>query len=419
MKINSKIKIPHLFVFIVFCLTFNAVKYWPLFGITSICYAMGIILPFIICPSFYGTKQLLWFLLYAVVVSLNFLTGDVYMDNTNSLMIGFVGFYVSMAMSYYVFTRNDISLMRAIVYTVCVVIIWTTVVTAIYDRMFPGMVRMLYGVAVKGLEAKVDLGSFKKYYAMGLSSYAMPHAIPVLIPAFVMGVKNSSLDKKQRVLSAIMLLCCLMLVYFSGATGPVLVSFMVLLISLIIRRGSLVLNVFVFIIVFLLIMPFVMDDQFLLAALEWIDGLVGGEGYFHYKIIDFEESIIYEENAGDVAAREELYGQTIGLIFDNVKNLFIGVQEGHGGHSALMDRFASLGLVGFIPLMAVLVSQAKFLVKQLPANTRMYYYTSILAAMMMLLSKNVTGWTMWFFLFAALPFYLVYFSNSYFANKRI
>ena len=100
---------------------------------------------------------------------------------------------------------------------------------------------------------------------------------------------------------------------------------------------------------------------------------------------------------------------TIAAIFDNP---IIGAQEGMGHHSALLDRFASLGLVGFIPLICLLVLQTKYILRKLPSQIHIYYYVGLLAAFMMLISKNITGWGMWFFLFAAMPFLIVYFSNA-------
>ncbi len=407
MRINSKyLKIPYLYVFIVFCLTFSAVKYWPLIGITSICYAIGIALPILICRTFFNTPSFQCFIAYGLVVLLNFFAGDDYFSNANSLMIGFIGFYVSLSMSYYVFQNKDYDLLKKIVFTLLIVLLWTTVATAYFDISSPGLVRYAYGVVLRGDSEET---MFNPMLALGLSSYALPHCLPVLIPPFVMGLRNKSLAKMQRALAVLALACCLMLVYFSGASGPLLVSFVIVLISFIVRKGSVSSNIAIFVLALLIVAPFLFNEELLLGVLDWFDGLVGVESYFHKKIGDIQDSIVYGDSSGDVEARGDLYSMTIAAILENP---IIGVQEGMGKHSALLDRFASLGLVGFIPLICLLVLQTKYTLRKLPSQIHIYYYVGLLAAFMMLISKNITGWGMWFFLFAAMPFLLVYYSNA-------
>lgn len=407
MRAESRgLKLSYLYVFIVFCLTLNAVKYWPLFGITSICFGIGIILPFIICPSFFSTRMFQFFSLYALVVLINHLLGDAYLSNRGSLLIGFVGFFASMSMSYYVFTNSDYKLMRAIIYTVLIVLLWTTVVTAYFDYLSPGIVRMVNSIVREG---GVESNSFNSLYAAGLSSYYLPHAVPILITPFVIGIKNSSLTRKERIISAVMLVCCLLLVYFSGATGPLLVAIVILLLSFVVRKGSVRLNIFILVVGVLLVVPFILNEDLMLAALEWVDDLVGGEGYFHKKIMDFQDSIFYNEASGDIEVRSNLYDMTFDAIMSHP---IFGVLERHGGHSALFDRFASLGLVGFVPLIAIFVVQTQYIKKIISSQYHVYYYLSLVAAFLMLTFKNATGWGMWFFLFAAMPFLFVYYSNA-------
>ena len=400
---NSGFKLSYLYVFIVFCLTFNAVKYWPLFGIMSICYGIGIMLPFIICTGFFNTRMNKFFVFYAFVVLINHLLGDVYLSNRNSLLIGFVGFFVSMSMSYYIFTKGDYNLMRAIILTVLIVLLLNTIATAYFNFFIPGLVRYAYGVSQLGDK------DFNSLYALGLSSYALPHAVPILIPPLVLGIKNSSLKTSQRIFTAIILVCCIMLVYFSGAVGPLLVALVILIMSFVIRRGSVRSNIVIIFLGFMMAVLFILSDNLMLNALGMFDDFIGREGYFHNKVVDFENSIIYGSASGDVENRGILYRTTINAIFEHP---LFGAQDGLGGHSALMDRFAALGLVGFIPFVAMLVSQISYVLKNLPSQIHIYYYMSLVAALVMLISKNIAGWSMWFFLFAALPFLLVYYSDA-------
>ena len=273
----------------------------------------------------------------------------------------------------------------------------------------PGLVRMAHLTA---LVNPGDLTTFKPMFMLGLSSYELPHALPLLMPAFVLGVKNNLLSKKQRLLSAIMLACSLMLVYFSGATGPMLVSLMVLLMSFLVSKGSTASNVLKLSVVVLIMAPFIIDDQFMLAGLDWVDGLLGGEGYFHSKVEDFQDTIMYGGAEGDVEERQDLYGNSISVLLENPLHILIGAQEGYGVHSVLLDRLASLGLIGFIPLISLFVVQFKFVMKHISSQYYVYYFLGLFAAFMMMISKNVSGWNLWFILFSALPFCVFVYSDS-------
>lgn len=414
-KTNIRLELPYLYIITVFFLTFNAVKYWPILGAATIASGIGIILPFFICHSFFQTKQLGYFLIYAIVVFLNFISGDSYFGNSNSLFLGFVGFFVSMSMAYYAFKSQEYNLMRVIIYTLIVVLLWTTLATAYFDMTSPGLVRYAYGLQQEGSD---QAAMFYPMYFWGLSSYAFPHAVPVLIPPIIMGLRNSSLKMKRRLLSGVLAFCCLLLVYFSGATGPLLVSLMVLFMSLVIHEGRTSSNIIKLAVIILILSPFIFSKELLLSGLEWVDGLLGDEGYFHYKVVDFQDTLMYSDAAGDVEQRQGLYGSSLDVIFDNPLNIIFGAQEGYGGHSALLDRFASLGLVGFVPLICLFVAQFKFVLKFLHPRYRTFYYLGLFAAFMMLISKNVTGWNMWFIIFSALPFITFINSGSDKALKR-
>ena len=408
-KTSIRLELPYLYIITVFFLTFNAVKFWPIPGAITIASGIGIVLPFFICRSFFKTNQFGYFLLYAVVVFLNHMLGDKYFSNTNSLFSGFIGFFVALPLTYYVFKNREYTLLRVIIYTLMVVLLWTTVATAFFDWQFPGLVRMVYSEASRG---EGDLSYSNYLYAWGLSSYTLPHALPLLIPAFVLGIKNRSLEKRKRFLSGLMLLCCLGLTYFSGATGPVLVAIMILFMSLLLRKGDITTNIARLFSIAIIITPFIISDQFALMGLEWVDGLIGGEGYFHNKIMDFQYSILYDESSGSLEARVGLLGSSLDVFFDNPLNFLIGAKDGYGGHSALLDRLASLGIVGFIPFVCLLIVQFRFVSKYLVLQYRAYYFLGLFAAFMMMVSKNVSGWYIWFCLFTVLPFCIYFYSDT-------
>jgi hypothetical protein len=394
-----KFTVPNLYLLVVFVMTFNAVQYWPIPGIVIISMAIGILLPFSTNKKFFSTNLVGWLFLYVLIVWLNNVAGDAYLSNTMMLLHSFMGLYVSFSLTYYVYEKGDVNLQQWVIFILIFILLWTTIATYIFDKEFPGIVRLLYRQKVKGGDEVVVIPKF--FYMMGLSSYSQPHALPILIPAFVMGLRNSNAKKLIRLAMAIGLVSCMMLLYFSGASGALTVGVMILICSLLVTKGSTTKNLFRLMFVLLLFLPFILEAPFVLGLLDWLDGLVGDESFFHVKIMDIEDTIIYGDASGDVEARQGKYDKTLDAIVDN---LMIGTNEGSGGHSALFDRLASLGLVGFIPLITMMILQIKYAVKHIDRQYLFYYYLGVLAAFLMITTKNIAGWDTWFFLFTALPF---------------
>lgn len=410
-NLTSNDKVPYLYLITVFSLTFLGIIYWPGIGFSAryLGWALGIILPAVLAPKFFNQRSFAFFIAYAIVVYLNYMAKDSYFSNMKKVMEGLVTLYIPLGITYYAMRYRNKDWMRAIFLVAMFVVIWITIATAFVDVKIPGAVRIIHTELQNG---DAELSDYKHFYAMGLSNYLLPHALPAIIPIFAIGLREKGFPIKRKIVPIALLLCIMMLIYFSGATGPMMVGIGTLAFSLWVKPGRIKAALTSAIIFALLVLPFLFSDDLMLNLLKTIDDLMGNEGHFHGKVVAFQESILLGEASGTLANRQDLYWADIEAFLDNI---IIGTQA-QGGHSVILARLGSLGLVGIIPFIMILIDQAKMSVKIIPLNYRIYYYLGSLAAFLMILTKGVASWEVYFFWFTLLPFGIVFFADR---NERI
>jgi len=93
------------------------------------------------------------------------------------------------------------------------------------------------------------------------------------------------------------------------------------------------------------------------------------------------------ESGGSFAAREDLHQRSWDSFFSNI---LIGGGMA-GGHSSLIDRLATMGLLGFIPYFMIYYSIIKQWVKHFDRFGKRYYYLGVLSVVVMLYSKGLFG----------------------------
>ena len=395
-KEKYNFKLPYLYLVVVFFLTMWGARFL-IPGSLPASEILGVLLSFTVCGAFLLTKQFFLLVFYSIVVFFNYYTGDAYLSDGRLLLDNVVSMLVSLSLSFYVFRKHDDRLMQLIIYLVYFITIWTAIATFVIDLTYPEIVREIAYI----MNGKIvdDWTGYIAFFKMGLSDYYSPHAIPILIPPLVLGIKNDEL-RKYRFQLYFVLIACFFIMFLSGATGPLLIGIMVLVMSFVVSEGSNRNNIIRTTIAFLLFSPFIYSDVFFLGLLSWIDGLIGNGSIFHDKIDDFQRLLISGNFSGDIEMRNDLYSETI----DGIKeNILIGSDKAFGGHSALLDRFSSMGLVGIVPLFLIFFFQAKFVLRFISRKARIYYYLGIIAAILELTIKGVTCWSIWFYFFAVLP----------------
>lgn len=399
MSINSKNNgLQWVIPFVILFCSWSFLGGWiSLFGRLWIWLILGSLSLAFIVPGFFKTKAFFALLLYALVVFINFIGGDEYyksfiyvsVDVLQFLFFGGVGYYL-------IHSKDEEQLSGKIMYLALIVIVFTSIGTFFADKIYPNIVRTLVVYRNVGV-------SCEPYYRLGVCRYDMPHAMPILIPAFILWLKQKQTGRWGKILALIMLLFDLLLIWTSGATTPLLLAVFALGASLVIiptyNRKKNIGRVLIFLI---LASPLTMSSV-QLNIIHSLGRIIPDENSNKGKLKDFEDRIVYgEEEGGDLKGREDLYATSFEAF---VKNPILGTDklDDLGGHSIILDRLGTLGLVGFIPFILFLWFMIKDAFSNISPHKRMFYIIGVCCFLLMFALKNVSESWMHLAAFILLP----------------
>ncbi len=399
-KLFGGINILYYFPVVIIIFTFTLLYAWipPLKNMVLL--YLGLVVGIIASRRYYQRPMMIAFLIYVIVLFLNLYTGDSWISSNNVFSKEITNLLLTGLMSYAIITSKDSKLIKFTVVSFILMLIVNAIGTAIVETIVPGSIRTLEQMRHQGDEHTILL-----YFRFGMANYALPSALVSVIPMFVLGVKINKNSKQKRLLLIAGLVASLMLTYFSGSTTAFILGILGTIVGVFVtpktgRRQLASLAVLGLVFAFIL-----SNDQLMLSSLNTFDGWVGNEGYFHNKVSDFEELIMYGEATGSVEGRQDLYMETWNAI---KQNPFLGVNSPTGGHSLLLDHWGCLGLVGFIPFLIFVFSQIKLSSILIPSTTKTYYFICVFITFLMMAIKNMNGWETWMCLFTILPALCVY-----------
>ena len=342
---------------------------------------------------------------YVSVVMLNFFSGDYYYRSFPRACSEFAMLLFSSALGYYCFQPDNERTSKTIMWVLIIIISITSIMTFILDIKNPGILRQ----AASSVFSDNDMSEVIAGYKMGMSNYYLPHALPVLIPSLVLGIKNKELEPILRIINILVLLLVLILIFVSNAATPILIAMIILMVSIGTIRVSIKKSIFYLVFVSLIVAPMLINDNILVSLIDYICNHINEDSTFYYRLMDIEESIIYKEAIGDLDARLELYNvSSTGFL----GSIVFGSNDAVGGHSAIIDRLATMGLVGFIPYFIFIWQQMKSTYKCIPNHIKIYYLEGVLAGVAMLLTKNMSNWEMWLMMFVLMPIITIQFGKE-------
>lgn len=378
--------------------------YFPILSRTWIWILVGCVISSLTSPTYYRQSSMKWLLLYVLVLLANFLMGDYTYGNFPLLALEIGVLVLSTFLSYYFFILKNYNTSRAVMIELLILISIISIFTFVLDRQYPGVLRN----SIQILFSERDSSIMNSYYRLGMSNYYLPHALPIIIPPLIMGVKNKGLKVWVRFLLLVVLVLSLVLIYVSNAATAVILTMMVLLMALITYSGLDQNNATWFAIIVLVFLPFFFFKDLMAQTLGFLSSLFP-EGNVNDRIIDLEQSLISNEAQGDMEGRMSLYTSSVN---DFVTSILLGSNNKPGGHSALLDKLAALGLIGIIPYIIFIWLQFKQMSKIIPRKNRLFYYEGFLAGIMMLTFKNMDSWEMWLMMFVMLPMLTLYLGSD-------
>lgn len=381
-------------LFIVY-FTSEQLKLFLPFVSEAIMIILAVIMLFVLDRKFFQYPFFKWWLAYSLIVLINLLFGDAYFSNliyTTSILL-FILF--SSVLGNYCL-NNNLPLAKITIVFFSVTLIYIATCSFVIDLVQPGIIRIATGQGYGG-----DTSLLTSLYLTGMSNYYLPHALPLLIPTFIMGLRNKQLSKIIKVFLLLSLIACLVLIYISYATTALLLAIILLLLAIFANKAD-NLKQYVAIIIFvsILFLPLMLNKDFLISFLQQVDIWIGGEGELHAKLLMFQDSIHMGKATGDMEERVDLYNRSTSSLFSNI---IWGTNNKIGGHSYVLDNFASLGLLGFVPLVLMLYNQIKYSYLKMPKSAIIYFCLSVFGGVLMITLKSMSNWEMWLILLCIMP----------------
>lgn len=385
----------YLFPVVILCYTFTLLWGWIPLTHSIITIAVGMAAGLVVSYKYLSQKPVLYLLLYEVVLVLNMLSGDYRYHTWREVFNVTVEILIPVLMTFGIFASNDTKLLNVTVKAILWMLIINAIGSFVVDMTIPGSIRAINGTIRESGDNSIAM----VYYRFGLANYVMPHALPCILPVLVMGIKTAG-NRLHRVFMAVSLVACLLLIYLSGATTPVLTGAIALIFAFFTNSKTGTRRLVTLGIIATILVAIASSKEIMLPLLKGLDNMMNNEGYFHSKIMDFEDLIVYGDNTGDIEQRSDLYMTSWNAV---VENPIIGVNTQVGGHSNLLDCWGYLGLVGLIPFLGFIFTQVKLSAKQLHKGSLLFYYEGVFMAILMLAIKSMSGWESWLFLFTVLP----------------
>lgn len=341
-----------------------------------------------------------------IIMFLNALSHDKYYSTINSVLVEIS--MIVLASTMFLFSKNrnyGAEFLKWAVYTTFGIIAIEVVASFILDLEYPGIIRALFSESITSGEREELM---YPYYRMGLTNYILPHAVPMLIPPLIMGIREKRLSLWIRLWGGFFLFFVLLLVWLSGVMTAFLLSLISIIFTLFIAKGKIV-NLKLFIGLFILILPFIIFDDLTLYVIQILKSLFSGNGFIKYKLELLEESLLMQQSTGDLEERQNLYMISINEFTNNI---LIGSNNPMGNHSMFLDRLATLGIIGFIPYIAFYYFQLTIVRKIMAPQYLLYYDQAVILGLLMMALKGITSWEIFFTLFMVMPSLFVFLSSK-------
>lgn len=354
-----------------------------------------------------------YFFLYFCVLLLNYITGDSYFSSFPKLICEITVLYVSVSF-FDLANTNNLKLQRLLLFTFIGGMIITAIGTYIAEQSSPGVLRKVQSEILNNGES-ATLYAFSK---IGMTNYALPHALPAILPINILIIKEKIIPISIKFINLITLISSLAIIFYSGATTPVLISIATLIIALFIRPGNINKNITQILFLLLIILILLYSKEYIAEFFLYISdrvNIIGGSHSLTERFKELHDFILTGDTNGDMEDRMEHYNSTTSIINSNI--LWGINDDSYGGHSAILDRIAVLGLLGFIPFTCFLASQIIYFFKHLTPKYQATYIICICTALMSILTKNMFSREFCIITFLIVPLSLSFLQNFNYNKK--
>ncbi len=313
--------------------------------------------------------------------------------------------FVAAFLPLYVISQNDQRFIKTIVYGTFIMLVVECVSSFFVTQTIPGAIRNMHTMLQEEGATEVY-----RLYRMGVADYGLCHAVPCLIPPLFYLLRTNS-SKKLRTICIVTIAECVLLTWLSEATTALLLAILMLVLAFLTSKGRNESSV----IISMIFIPFLISDTLQLLLLDGLDSILGNDTIFSVKTAEMRHSIMHGENMGDLAGRMDRYGHSFNMFFSSP---LWGSNGEVGRHSALLDRLATFGLLGFIPLIMFFTTYFKRINHLIPRQARIFFTESILAGTATLIAKGMWLWPIFFCVCVVTPFMLIVNINKQDKNAK-
>lgn len=383
---------------IIFCvyLSFTQLKVFLPFINSLVIMALGLIISLLYYRDFYKQAYIRWIIVYAIVLVINNLFGDYYFELITNVAEEICVLLFPAALSFFIISRRKYTVATILVYAFFLLIVYSAVASFIVDTIFPDAIR-----TTVYLSNNEETDALNLYYSMGLVTYRFCHALPIIIPALIYAFLRSKRGILFRTMAFLTLVALLIIVYLSNATTALLLAFLALVTSLLVSEKSSQTTILRLAVVTVVFIPFLISSDLLIDSLEFVGSLfTDNTNSYVERLEDIRTMGETGKATGDLGGRMDKYSISMSILEGNI---LIGSDMQTGEHSAILDRLACLGLIGWIPYIIYIIKNTLKQNKLLPKKVSAYYIIGASTAILMLLSKNMSDWDTWFMYFCLLP----------------
>ena len=365
-------------------------------------YPLGIVVGFLYAGEYFRTKQFWYLIVYGFVLFINSLGGDKYISDPIAVLTRLCGLLFLTSAPYVLLKPGNERYSKIIYYVFLLLLIYTTIVSIYYNILFPDVIRD--DISITG---STEVYEYAYLYRIGLTRYQFAHAMPILIPPFVMAYRNEKLFPK-RLFYLFAVFLCISHTYVSGSTTAFMMSVIALVLSFAVVKGSTRTNLRRLLILSILFLP-LLNSSVLSSLLGWVDIVTGAQGSIHEHIVEIQRSLVLDSAEGDLRSRQDLYYESLRSFFTNP---IIGTNDEMGNHSVFLDHLGAFGLLGFIPFLALLWYEYKAVAFKIDTQYKYYYMICMLCSFGMFAFKNANIWSNCCFLFIAAPSFFIQLSKN-------
>lgn len=387
--------------------TFMIFRTWVILERDWLLQGIIFIMTLFVSKKFYQTNTFSCIFLYILFMFFNVGLGDnQYNSFIDDVIMEFLKLSIPCAITFYVLKKGNLNDIKIILIIFYFFVIYTSIVSTIINVLFPGIIRDIVALT----NGNQDTSAYNMFFRIGLSNYYLPHCLPTLIPALYLGIRTKSIKKLFRVGLLIAWISIILLTYCSGATTALLFSLFFSVAVLILNPNKSSSNNIFRIIIIVLLIPILFNKSIIYDLLLYAETFFYGTD-FYGKILNFEDILMYEEVSGSAEGRANLYQDSL-IAFST--NILVGSNAELGGHSAILDRLASLGIAGFLPFISIFIFQYQFVKNYISKKYRIIYIYGLIIAFVMLILKYMLYYEMTVIILTILPLSIIYFEQKQF-----